>query len=142
MTTTPIVDIQLITEPAIYVPPPVIARAGGEAVFLGRTREESHEQFGKLLALHYDAYQSMAISRLNALAQRTITENQCLYVCIHHTLGRVAIGEASVFIQTLAPHRGQAFEACRFLIDELKNDVPIWKQEVWESRDKTWVHPE
>jgi len=58
-----------------------------------------------------------------------------------HRTGRVAIGEPSVLIAVSTPHRGDAFAACRWLIDTLKKDAAIWKKEVWADGSGTWIHP-
>ena len=60
---------------------------------------------------------------------------------IVHRLGRLAIGECSVAIAVCAPHRDAAFDACRWIIDTLKRDVPIWKKEIWTRGEATWVMP-
>ncbi len=65
-------------------------------------------------------------------------EIQNMFTAVTAMLGRVPIGSASVFIQVLCPHRDQAFAGCRYLIDELKVDVPIWKCEIWERGRTTW----
>lgn len=111
--------------------------AGAECVFLGRTRAETHPQNGKLTMLRYEAYEDMARRLLNDLAQEAVTMFGCLAVRIHHAMGDVPVGEASVCVNVVCGHRAKAFEACRFLIDSLKESVPIWKQEVWE-RGSTW----
>ena len=104
---------------------------GGECVFLGRTRGELHPEHGALLRLRYEAYGSMAEGVLRELAEEAVERFGCLLVRVHHAVGVVDIGEASVLVQVVCGHRGEAFEACRFLIDELKKRVPIWKKEEW-----------
>ena len=111
---------------------------GGEVIFLGRTRHEVHPTHGTLKALTYSAYESMAISQLNELAAQAKQHHGATSVRIHHALGHVAPGEISVYIQVRSGHRAEAFTACRWLIDELKQRVPIWKQEIWEAK-QTWV---
>jgi molybdopterin synthase catalytic subunit len=112
------------------------AEAGGIDIFLGTTRAE-----GDLLALDYQAYESMALNQLADLAGRARDQWPVKKLAILHRLGRVAIGEASVLIAVSTPHRADAFAACRWIIDELKKDVTIWKKEVWASREASWVHP-
>ena len=58
-----------------------------------------------------------------------------------HRVGDLDLGDVSVIIAVSCPHRGQAFEACRWLIDTLKEVVPIWKQETWDDGEQEWVHP-
>jgi molybdopterin synthase catalytic subunit len=116
--------------------------AGGINVFLGTTRDELHESGRKLLALDYEAYEEMAVAQLRDLARRAREKWPVIKIAILHRVGCVAIGDASVIIAVSTPHRADAFEACRFLIDQLKRDVAIWKKEIWQDGSSTWVHPE
>ena len=111
---------------------------GAEAVFLGRTRVESHPQFGRLVLLEYEVYEPMAVQLLAKMARDAVYRFGCRAVRIVHAKGRVEPGQASIVIQVATPHRIQAFEACRYLIDRLKHELPIWKLEIWE-RGRTHV---
>jgi len=111
---------------------------GAEAVFLGRTRVETHSELGKLIRLEYEAYEPMARQLLGDMAREAGQRFGCEAVRIAHTIGPVEPGEASVVIQAATPHRGEAFDACRYLIDRIKHELPIWKREVWEHGE-TWV---
>lgn len=106
-------------------------------MFLGRTRRERHARHGELRTLVYEAYQPLAVQVLRAMADEAVTRWGCLAVRIHHTVGEVPLGEASVLVQVACPHRDHAFAACRFLIDELKSRAPIWKREQWQD-GSTW----
>lgn len=106
---------------------------GGECVFLGRTRAETHPELGELLRLDYEAYAPMAERQLQKLAEQIAATHGCHAVRLVHALGPVPVGQASVVIQTLTPHRPAAFAACREAIDRLKLEVPIWKREIWEK---------
>ena len=106
---------------------------GAECVFLGRTRAERHDAYGPLVRLEYEVYEPMAQKRMEKLAREAIERFDCQAVRIVHAKGSIAPGEASVVIQVASPHRAQSFEACRFLIDELKRDLPVWKKEVWRD---------
>jgi molybdopterin synthase catalytic subunit len=116
--------------------------AGGIDVFLGTTRTEMNEQGKALRSLDYEAYPEMAMRQLQSLAVRARERWPIVKLALLHRTGRVAPGEPSVVIAVSTPHRADAFEACRFLIDELKRDVAIWKKEVWADGGGTWVHPE
>lgn len=130
--TDPTVDVQLLDHPVSYTPMDVVPMGGGgECVFLGRTRPETHQTHGALQELSYDAYRPMALRELRSLATLAIDRFGCLFVRIHHAVGIVPPGEASVLVQVACGHRAESFDACRFLIDELKIQVPIWKKEVW-----------
>jgi molybdopterin synthase catalytic subunit len=132
------IDIQLRNGPVEYTSfEKLPEHAGGECAFLGRTRRDRHPQFGVLKQLSYDAYPAMAEDVLRQLSHAAVAQFQCLAVRVHHALGEVPVGEASVLVQVATAHRAAAFEACRFLIDELKTKVPIWKREIW-SDGHTW----
>ena len=83
----------------------------------------------------------MANRQLAALASVARQRWPIVKLALLHRLGRVSIAESSVLIAVSTPHRAESFEACRFLIDELKRDVAIWKKEIWQGGDETWVHP-
>ena len=116
-------------------------RAGGIDVFLGITRTETATDGRELIALDYEAYEQMAGDQLRDLARRVREQWPIVKLALLHRTGRVAIGEPSVLIAVSTPHRGDAFDACRWLIDTLKKDVAIWKKEVWTDGSGTWVHP-
>ena len=81
------------------------------------------------MQLSYDAYPEMAESEIRVIANEVLDKMDVCRVYVRHRLGVVPAGEASVLIAVSAPHRVAAFEGCRYLIDELKNRVPIWKKE-------------
>jgi molybdopterin synthase catalytic subunit len=85
------------------------------------------------LYLHYEAYDAMALSEMEKLAQAALEQFKVRDVCLIHRLGRLEIGETSVLIGVASAHRVAAFEACRWLIDTLKKTVPIWKKEYFED---------
>jgi molybdopterin synthase catalytic subunit len=116
-------------------------RAGGVAVFLGTTRSERRPDGIELLALDYDAYPEMAAAQLNDLAARARGRWPVVKLALLHRTGRVALGEPSVVVAVSTPHRADAFEACRWLIDTLKSEAAIWKKEVWADGSDSWVHP-
>ena len=131
-------DIQLLDHPVSALPfDPFPQPAGAECVFLGRTREETHPEHGALRRLGYEAYRPMATRVLRDLAVEAGGRFDCLATRIHHAIGEVTPGGASVLVQVVCAHRGAAFEACRFLIDRLKESAPIWKQEQWAD-GTTW----
>lgn len=134
----PIIDVKLVNHPvSVSAIEPFPAQGGAECIFLGRTRSETHPDHGKLVRLEYEIYTTMAIQQLQDLAQQSINQFDCLAVRIHHSLGAVQVGEASVLVQVVCGHRNNSFKACSFLIDQLKQVVPIWKCEVWAD-GYTW----
>jgi molybdopterin synthase catalytic subunit len=115
--------------------------AGGIDIFLGTTRNETGADGQPLLALDYESYTEMAEQQLRDLARAARERFPIVKLAMLHRTGRVALAEASVIIAVSCPHRGEAFDACRFLIDALKKDVAIWKKEIWSDGSGTWVHP-
>jgi molybdopterin synthase catalytic subunit len=110
--------------------------AGAVVVFEGTARSPSHGR--DVEYLHYEAYAEMATAVMERIVAEARSRWPVAAVFLHHRLGRIEIGEASVIAVASAPHRAQAFEACRHLIEALKADVPIWKQEVFAD-GSTWV---
>jgi molybdopterin synthase catalytic subunit len=113
---------------------------GGIDVFIGTVRNVTK---GKtVLRLEFEAYEKMAISELDKIAKSTLAKWPVQKLLIHHRTGVLQIGEIPVVIAVSAAHRDAAFEACRYIIDTLKQTVPIWKKEIFEDGE-VWVaaHP-
>jgi molybdopterin synthase catalytic subunit len=100
---------------------------GGICAFIGQVRRQSRGR--EVAYLEYDAYVPMAEKMLRRIAEEAEQKWGC-EVVIQHRIGRIELGEASVVVAVGAPHRAEAFEACRYCIDTLKETVPIWKREV------------
>jgi molybdopterin synthase catalytic subunit len=115
------------------------AAAGGIDIFIGTTRAERNADGRELVALDYEAYPEMALSQMRELARRARERWPVVRLALLHRVGRVALGQPSVVVAVACPHRGEAFEACRWLIDTLKAEVPIWKKEVWAGGSGTWA---
>jgi MoaE-MoaD fusion protein len=111
-------------------------RAGAVATFTGTVRSESRGR--TVHHLEYEAYTEMAESVMAGLATVLKARYKLQDVAIHHRVGRVEIGEASVVIAVSAPHRADALAACKDAIDALKETVPLWKKEVYEGGEE-WV---
>jgi len=104
---------------------------GAIVTFDGFVRNESHGR--RTLYLQYEAYESMALTKMREICAQ-VRATYCIHrLAMLHRLGRLEIGETSVFIAVSAPHRAAAFDACRFAIDTLKRTVPIWKKEFFED---------
>ncbi|MGI9428662.1 MAG: molybdenum cofactor biosynthesis protein MoaE [Bythopirellula sp.] len=114
-------------------------QAGAVLLFLGVTRQ--HTAGRETAELHYDAYEEMALKELAALETAARQRWELIECLIVHRLGCVPLGEASVAIVTASAHRRAAFAAGQWLIDTLKQRVPIWKQEHWADGSTDWVHP-
>lgn len=111
-------------------------QAGGVVTFIGKVRD--HSRGHVIDHLEYEAYAPMALKVMRRIAAEVEAEVRDASVAVHHRLGRLTIGEAAVVIAAAAPHRAEAFAACRAVIERLKQDVPIWKREVAVD-GTTWV---
>jgi len=127
-----VIEVGVLPNPVTASPLAWPGECGAESVFLGRTRRETHPQFGGLVRLEYEAYAPMAEAMLLAFAQAAAERFGCLAIRVAHATGVVNPCEASVVIQVATPHRGEAFAACRYIIDRIKHELPIWKREVWD----------
>ena len=118
----------------------VSAPANGAAIlFVGTVRELNEGR--DVTGIDYSAYAAMAQRELEAIAAETATRYSTQHVVIEHRLGTLAVGEASVAIAVAHPRRGAAYEASRFVIEELKRRVPIWKREHYVDGTREWVDP-
>lgn len=114
----------------------VTPETGGVNIFVGTTR--NHSGGRKVIGLEYEAYEPMATAMMRELEDSARSRWPLHGVSIIHRVGSVEVGEASVVIAVSAAHRKEAFEACRFLIDELKKTVPIWKREFFADGTVEW----
>src|SRR5271157_370551 len=139
--TTETLPLPLTSEHARLVSEPIQTTAtlteikhpedGAVAIFDGIVR--NHSRGRRTLYLDYTAYEPMALRQMEQLAQQALAKYDVRDVRIVHRLGRLQIGESSVYIAVVAAHRAAAFDACRWLIDTLKKTVPIWKKECFED---------
>ena len=112
---------------------------GGTCVFLGTVRNGPEEQ--GVTAIEYSAYEEMVeaeFGRLLADAGRRWPEAR---IAVQHRLGEIPTSEASIAIAAAAPHRAEAFDACRFVIEEVKRRIPVWKKELRVDGTEVWVDP-
>jgi molybdopterin synthase catalytic subunit len=113
--------------------------AGAVCTFLGTVRDLTGER--KTRALRYEAYPEMALKKLAELETEARKRWPIIELSLVHRVGDLGPGEISVVVAVSTPHRHQAFDACRWLMDTLKEVVPIWKRETWEDGQEEWVHP-
>lgn len=114
--------------------------AGAVVLFLGTTREFTRGR--RTESLDYECYGSMAEKKLTELELQARQKWPIVECAIVHRVGHLGLGEASVAIAVSSPHRRAAFEAGQWLIDTLKEVVPIWKKENWADGNSEWVHPD
>lgn len=114
---------------------------GGIGVFVGTVRASGGEGArADVQALEYETHPTLAVQRLEAVAKAAGDRWDVRRVVAEHRSGRCAVGEPTVVIACAAPHRADALEACRWMIDEIKREVPIWKKEIYAD-GASWVGP-
>jgi molybdopterin synthase catalytic subunit len=112
---------------------------GAVVTFLGTVRDLTDGR--ETVALDYEAYPAMAEKTMAQIEEQTRARWPVGELVLVHRLGHMQVGEISVAVAVSCPHRAQAFEACHFAIDRLKEVVPIWKKENWADGSEEWVHP-
>jgi len=110
--------------------------AGAVVTFDGRVR--NHSSGKSVTHLYYEAHTPVALEVMHAIRREAMERWELEGVGVVHRVGRLEVGESSVFIAVSSAHRAPAFEACRFIIDALKEKVPIWKKE-FSSDGESWV---
>lgn len=107
---------------------------GGTCVFLGTVRNDAD-----VTSIDYSAYEPMAFEEIERILSEAHKRWPGSRVMLQHRLGILSVGEASIAIAAAAPHRDDAFAACRFVIEEVKKRLPIWKKELNANGSATWV---
>lgn len=110
---------------------------GAVVTFLGVVRERSDDD-RPVDGLEYEAYPVMAVPEMEKIAAEAVARFPGVKLAMAHRTGTLRVGEASVAIAASAPHRGAAFDACEYAIDELKKRVPVWKKEHYTDGDAAW----
>ena len=130
-----ITDRPLELDPLIQL----VSRGGGHgaiATFVGVVRDNNLNR--RVTHLEYEAYEPMALKALDQICRETDREWPGTRLAVHHRYGRLAIGEASIVIAAASAHRANAFAACRYVIERVKQIVPIWKHEFFEGGE-VWI---
>jgi len=114
--------------------------AGALNIFIGTVRAKTADK--KVIRLEYECYEPMAVSEIEKIFEEASQRWPILKVAISHRIGVLQLGDEAVVLAVSTPHRKESFEACQFIIDTLKQTVPIWKKEVYEGGEE-WVsaHP-
>jgi MoaE-MoaD fusion protein len=128
--------VSLVERPSVEEALKTVAspEAGGAVAFVGAVRADG----GAVESLSYSAYREMAEELMREIAGEAVTKWPLQGVAINHAIGDLKVGDRTVVVACSAPHRGEAFEACRYVIDEVKRRVPIWKKESGPGGDR-WV---
>lgn len=113
---------------------------GGTCLFLGTVRDAPEDD--GVTAIEYSAYEAMAEAELDRIQAEVTQRWPRARVAVRHRLGLVATEEASIGIAAAAPHRDEAFAACRYVIEELKRRLPVWKKELRADGTTLWVDPQ
>jgi len=132
LTRDPLPDERLLAE--VSAP-----ERGGTCLFLGTVRNGPEEQ--GVTAIEYSAYEEMVEAEFGRLLADADARWPEARIAVRHRLGVIPSGEASIAIAAAAPHRAEAFEACRFVIEEVKRRIPVWKKELHEDGTEVWVDP-
>ncbi|HYL21771.1 MAG TPA: molybdenum cofactor biosynthesis protein MoaE [Gemmatimonadales bacterium] len=112
---------------------------GGTCVFLGTVRNGAEED--GVSAIEYSAYEEMVEVEFGRLVADAAARWAGARIAVQHRLGTIPAGDASIGIAAAAPHRAEAFDACRFVIEEVKRRIPVWKKELRLDGTEVWVDP-
>jgi molybdopterin synthase catalytic subunit len=107
---------------------------GGTCVFLGTVRDD-----GDVTAIDYSAYEAMAVAEIERIVGEAHRQWPDARVMLQHRLGEIPVGEASIAIAAAAPHRAEAFDMCRYVIEEVKKRLPVWKKELHADGTAHWT---
>jgi len=111
-------------------------RHGAVAVFIGNVRGENLGR--RVVELHYEAYVPLALATFGTIAAEVGESWPGVRIAIRHRVGRIAVGDASIVIAAASPHRAEAFQACRYVIERVKQIAPIWKREIFDGGE-AWI---
>ena len=112
---------------------------GASIIFVGTVRDVNDGR--AVSGIEYTTYETMAVRELEVILAEAASRFGTTDVVVEHRVGRLGLGEASVVIAVAHPHRAQAYDASRFIIEELKRRVPIWKREEYVDGTRAWVDP-
>ncbi|MBT5875934.1 MAG: molybdenum cofactor biosynthesis protein MoaE [Candidatus Latescibacteria bacterium] len=110
---------------------------GAVVTFAGTVRDQTDSR--RTLRLEYEAYAPMAEAKMREIGEEIREKWGIENIAMLHRVGTLEIGEISILISLAAPHRKNAFDACSYAIDRVKQVVPVWKKEIWEDGEEEWV---
>ena len=111
---------------------------GAQSIFLGQVRADKNNK-SKVQSIHYSAYAEMAEKEIEKIKKNVLKKYGLLNINILHSLGEVKCGEISVLVLVSSVHRGECFESLKYIVNEIKTKVPIWKKEIYEDGSYRWV---
>jgi molybdopterin synthase catalytic subunit len=110
---------------------------GAHNIFLGQIRADIKEG-RQVIAIHYTAYEQMALEKMATIREDIFAKYPLTCLHVHHSLGQVAVGEICLFVFTSAAHRKEAINACEELVERIKEELPIWGEEIFDNGSQTW----
>ena len=110
---------------------------GAHQIFLGQVRADVLDG-KKVKAIDYTAYEPMALDKMHEIREDIFSKYNLTCMHVYHSLGRVAVGEISLFVFTSSPHRKQAIQACSEIVERIKADLPVWGKEILEDETYQW----
>ncbi len=110
---------------------------GAHQIFLGQIRADENNNH-KVTHISYEAYEEMANENMNEIRELCFSKFEITCMHVYHSLGKIAVGEICLFVFVSSPHRKAATEACSFLVEKIKNILPIWGKEIFENKEETW----
>ena len=110
---------------------------GGHSIFLGQVRGDIIDG-KKVASIEYTAYEEMALEKMHAIREDIFAKYDLICMHVYHSLGKVAVGEISLFVFTSSAHRKPAIDACEEIVDRLKTELPVWGKELFEDETYQW----
>lgn len=111
---------------------------GTQCMFLGKVRADEKDK-SRVQSIHYSSYAEMAEKEIEKIKENAVKKYGLLNINILHSLGEVKCGEISVLVLVSSAHRGECFESLKFIVNEIKTKVPIWKKEIYDDGSYRWV---
>lgn len=110
---------------------------GGHSIFLGQVRADMIDG-KKVVAIEYTAYEEMALEKMHIIREEIFVKYDLVCMHVHHSLGKVASGEISLFVFTSSAHRKAAIDACEEIVERIKTELPVWGKELLEDETYQW----
>lgn len=110
---------------------------GAHSIFLGQVRADENGS-GRVSSIVYEAYREMALEKFHEIREATFAKYPLTCIHIYHSLGAVKSGEISLFVFTSSKHRRAAIDACDYVVERIKKEVPVWGKEIFENGDLVW----
>ena len=110
---------------------------GAHSIFLGQVRADESDGT-KVVAIDYTAYESMALEKMTLIRESLFSKYNLTCMHVHHSLGKVSVGEICLFVFVSSVHRKAAIDACEELVESIKNELPIWGKEIYHNQSTAW----